>query len=193
MKNIAIACFLLLSGITFAGEYKPFVMVDASSEKDSLSSEYINANITMGVKTPDKIEYSAKVGTSAKNAYNNADQISNNLELKVKKSFDIGMFFIPYTAVRLGNKIESNASNFLHYSVDLGTNVPLSNSFALDIGYRYRNAFESSQDYRSNRYHATLLYAVDQQNTIGLRYASSYAHKTTEDRDSWRVHYQRNF
>ncbi|MBM3337349.1 MAG: hypothetical protein FJY60_06670, partial [Betaproteobacteria bacterium] len=73
MKNIAIACFLLLSGITFAGEYKPFVMVDASSEKDSLSSEYINANITMGVKTPDKIEYSAKVGTSAKNAYNNAD------------------------------------------------------------------------------------------------------------------------
>ena len=193
MKNLVMAGLLAMSGAALAGDYKPFVAVDASSEKDSLTSDYIGANITMGVKTADKIEYSIKVGTSSKNGYNGTDTISNNLELKLKKSYDVGMIFLPYVAVRLGEKLNSDATHFTHYAFDAGAKVPMSNGLALDIGYRYRNAVQSSESYRSNRYHAMFVYDIDQNNTIGLRYANSFAHKETEDRKSWRVHYQRNY
>jgi len=192
MKKIIIGGLLVLSGTAIAGDYKPFVALDSSSERDSLANEYIGANITIGVKAPEKLEYSVKAGVSLKNT-SSSDTTSNNIELKIKKSFDVGMFFIPYVGLRLGEKLNYNTTHFTHYAVDAGAKIPLSTGLALDIGYRYRNAFESSQDYRSNRYHAMFLYDVDQHNTLGLRYASSYAHSGTEDRDSWRVHYQRNY
>jgi hypothetical protein len=72
--------------------------------------------------------------------------------------------------------------------------MPLSNGLSLDIGARYRNSFNSSEDYRSTRYHAMFLYDVDQHNTVGLRYARSYSDVDDyEERKSWRVHYQRNY
>ncbi len=183
---------LVLSGAASAGDNKPYVMLDSSSEKDSLANDYIGANVTIGVKTSGKLEYSIKAGVSLKDT-SSSDTISNNIEVKIKKSYDVGMFFIPYVGLRLGEKLNYDTTNFTHYSVDAGAKIPLSNGLALDIGYRYRNAFQSSENYRSNRYHATFLYDLDQHNTVGLRYASSFANSSTEDRDSWRVHYQRNY
>jgi opacity protein-like surface antigen len=192
MKKIIMGGLLVLSGAALAGDNKPYVMLDSSSEKDSLANDYIGANVTIGVKTSGKLEYSIKAGVSLKNT-SSSDTISNNIEIKIKKSYDVGMFFIPYVGLRLGEKLNYDTSNLTHYSVDAGAKIPLSNGLALDIGYRYRNAFQSSENYRSNRYHATFLYDLDQHNTVGLRYASSFANSSTEDRDSWRVHYQRNY
>ena len=192
MKKIIMGGLLVLSGAALAGDNKPYVMLDSSSEKDSLANDYIGANVTIGVKTSGKLEYSVKAGVSLENT-SSSDTISNNIEIKIKKSYDVGMFFIPYVGLRLGEKLNHDTSNLTHYSVDAGAKIPLSNGLALDIGYRYRNAFQSSENYRSNRYHATFLYDLDQHNTVGLRYASSFANSSTEDRDSWRVHYQRNY
>lgn len=192
MKKIIMGGLLVLSGAALAGDNKPYVMLDSSSEKDSLANDYIGANVTIGVKTSGKLEYSIKAGVSLKDT-SSSDTISNNIEVKIKKSYDVGMFFIPYVGLRLGEKLNYDTTNFTHYSVDAGAKIPLSNGLALDIGYRYRNAFQSSENYRSNRYHATLLYDLGQHNTVGLRYASSFANSSTEDRDSWRVHYQRNY
>lgn len=193
MKKIIMGGLLLLSGAALAGDTKPFVMLDSSTEKDSLASEYIGANVTIGVKTADKFEYSVKAGTSAKST-SSSDTISNNLEFKVKKSFDLGMFFMPYVSVRLGEKLNYNTTHFSHYAFDAGAKMPLSNGLALDIGARYRNAFDSAENYRSTRYHAMLVYDVDQHNTVGLRYARSYSDVSDyEERKSWRVHYQRSY
>ncbi len=192
MKKIIMGGLLVLSGAALAGDNKPYVMLDSSSEKDSLANDYIGANVTIGVKTSGKLEYSVKAGVSLENT-SSSDTISNNIEIKIKKSYDVGMFFIPYVGLRLGEKLNHDTSNLTHYSVDAGAKIPLSNGLALDIGYRHRNAFQSSENYRSNRYHATFLYDLDQHNTVGLRYASSFANSSTEDRDSWRVHYQRNY
>jgi hypothetical protein len=173
-------------------------MIDSSMEKDaiSLANEYINANITMGVKTPSKTEYSVKVGNSLKNApaaSPTPDSLSNNIELKVKQSFDVGTFFTPYVAVRLGEKFKSDTTHYTHYSFDAGFKLPLSESLALDVGARYRNAFDSSKDYRSTRLHVMGLYDIDKHNTVGLRYTQSDAKSPDEERHGWRVHYQRNY
>ena len=195
MKKIIMGGLLALSGAALAGDNKPFVMLDANSERDnkSIASEYIGANLTLGVKTPDKVEYSVKVGVSAKDT-DKENTISNNLELKVKKSFDLGMFFMPYVSVRLGEKLNSDTTHFTHYAFDAGAKIPLVNGLSLDIGARYRNAFETAEKYRSTRYHAMVLYDLDQHNTVGLRYARSFSDVSDyEERKSWRVHYQRNY
>jgi hypothetical protein len=193
MKKIIVGGLLVMSGSVLAGENKPFVMIDSNSEKDSLASEYIGANVTVGVKTANKVEYSVKVGVSSKNA-TSSDTISNNLEFKVKKSYDLGMFFLPYVSVRLGEKLNYDTTHFTHYAFDAGAKIPLQNGLSLDIGTRYRNAFNSAEDYKSMRYHAMFLYDVDRQNTVGLRYARSYSDVSDyEERKSWRVHYQRNY
>jgi hypothetical protein len=204
MKKLLGFTLLALCGAVFAGDdsgeaprNKPFVMVDTSMEKDaysSLANEYVNVNLTMGVKTPSKTEFSVKVGASAKDVANStADKLTNNIELKIKQSFDIGTFFLPYVAVRLGEKFNSDTTHFTHYAFDAGLKLPLSEKLALDVGARYRNAFESAEKYRSTRLHAMVLYDVDKSNTVGLRYTQSEAQSYTEERKGWRVHYQRNY
>lgn len=196
MKKIIIGGLLALSGAAIAGENKSFIMVDASSEKDnhqSIANEYIGANLTVGIKTPEKTEYSVKVGVSAKDKYDGTESISNNIEFKLKQSYDVGMFFLPYVAVRLGEKISSTQTHFTHYAFDAGAKIPLTGGLSLDVGARYRDAFKSSEDYKSTRVHAMFLYDVNEYNTVGLRYARSNSDNVEEDRKSWRVHYQRNY
>jgi hypothetical protein len=208
MKKMLALALLAMSGAVVAGDSggdgsdaprnKPFVMIDTSMEKDaqysgSLATEYINANITMGVKTPSKTEFSVKVGGSLKDKYSGTDSLSNNIELKIKQSFDIGAFFLPYVAVRLGEKFSSDTTHFTHYAFDAGLKLPLSEQLALDVGVRSRNAFNAPIDYRSTRLHAMFLYDVDKSNTVGLRYTRSDAKDDTEERKGWRVHYQRNY
>ena len=209
MKKLLAFTLLALSGAVIAGDSggdgtdaprnKPFIMVDTSMEKDaytSLANEYINVNLTMGVKTPSKTEFSVKVGASAKDVQNStSDKLTNNIEFKVKQSFDIGTFFLPYVSVRLGEKFDYNTSHFTHYAFDAGLKIPLTDKLALDVGARYRNAFDSAEKYRSTRLHAMVLYDVDKSNTVGLRYTQSDAlvAKPEEERKGWRVHYQRNY
>jgi hypothetical protein len=196
MKKIIIGGLLALSGAAMAEGNKSFIMLDASSEKDnrSIASEYIGANLTLGIKTPNKTEYSVKVGVSAKDkVYDGTESISNNLEFKLKQSYDIGMFFLPYVSVRLGEKLNSDQTHFTHYAFDAGAKVPLVGGLSLDVGARYRNALKSSNDYKSTRVHAMFLYDVNEYNSLGLRYARSNADNYEEERKSWRVHYQRNY
>jgi hypothetical protein len=208
MKKMLALALLAMSGAVVAGDSggdgsdaprnKPFVMIDTSMEKDaeysgSLATEYINANITMGVKTPSKTEFSVKVGGSLKDKYSGTDSLSNNIELKIKQSFDVGAFFLPYVAVRLGEKFNYDTTHFTHYAFDAGLKIPLSESLALDVGARYRNSFDTAKEYRSTRLHAMMLYDFDKSNTVGLRYTQSEAQSYTEERKGWRVHYQRNY
>jgi len=207
MKKMLALALLAMSGAVVAGDSggdgsdaprnKPFVMIDTSTERDaysSLANEYINVNLTMGVKTPSKTEYSIKVGGSLKDVQNSSsDKLSNNIELKIKQSFDVGAFFLPYVAVRLGEKFNYNTTHFTHFAFDAGLKLPLSEQLALDVGVRSRNAFNAPIDYRSTRLHAMFLYDVDKSNTVGLRYSQSDAKDYTEERKGWRVHYQRNY
>lgn len=205
MKNllwIAAACAGIagpaLASDDAASPYKPFIILDSSSEKDSLANDYINANITIGVKTANKVEYSVKSGISLKDVPNStSDSLSSNIEGKIKKSYDIGTFFTPYVAVRLGQKINKDTTSFTHYAFDAGLKIPMTTSTALDVGIRHRDAFDASQHFKSFRVHSTLLYELSPANTLGLRFTKSYATyagaPTTEERETWRLHWQHNY
>jgi opacity protein-like surface antigen len=212
--KIFIAIILITNSIgsAFASEinsnFKPFVMLDVSKEKDAdtskskLANEYINANLTLGVKTPEKMEYSIKFSQSQKdNNYisstSRLSTLSSGLEVKVKKSIEVTSGLYPYVSVRLGQKINSqktysDVKSFTYYALDLGTKISFADSWAVDLGVRLRDA--DDQDYQSVRYHSTLLYDLNKSNTLGLRYSTSSSdNNTTEKRKGLRLHWQHNY
>jgi len=176
----------------------PFVMLDVASEKDAatpIKNEYFNKHFTVGVKTTGKWEYSLKLGTSDKDAQA-YELMSNVIEGKVKKSFEISKGFYPYIAARFGEKtfsakVKPYTASFTYYSVDVGTKLSLSSAWGLDIGFRWRDS--DKYKYESKRYHAMLLFDVNEHNTLGLRYAQSSSDNLDEDRKSVRLHWQHNF
>ena len=212
MKKILLASLLAMSAMHASAAGNNFIIFDTSVEKDgnghsgALVNEYIAANVTVGFKTENKTEYSFKAGVWVKDTDPSGEGIgnkmSNNVEVKVKKSYDIGMPFTPYVAFRLGERIYSDRQ-FFHYAFDAGLKQPLNERFAIDTGIRYRDAFKSSEPFQSTRYHATLLYDIDKENTVGLRYtystsneyrtASSGDRLYEEARETWRIHYQHNY
>lgn len=198
MKKFLMTAVLgLCAASAFADGYKPFVVVDTGMERDnaSLVHDYINANLTVGVKGPNKMEYSLKLGGSQKSA-EGVETYSRNIEGKIKKSFDIGMPFIPYVSGRLGQKTKNNGDGHTtpHWAIDAGLKYPMTTQFALDVGIRYRDAFNSEDKYRSTRYHVMGLYEIDPQNVIGLRFTTSTSNNNPEEeRNGWRLHYQHNY
>lgn len=196
MKKPSVFAALLLSAAAVqAADVKPFVMVDMSSESDKLANDYINANITVGVKAANKMEYSLKLGGSEKTDTADKHSYSRNIEGKIKKSFDIGMPFSPYVSARLGQKTTNGSgTSFAHWAADAGLKLPITEAFALDVGVRYRDAFDKTEKYQSTRYHVMGLYEINPNNVVGLRYTTSTSSETPkEDRTGWRLSYQRNY
>jgi opacity protein-like surface antigen len=208
MKRLFISSAILLASFAAhaEGDYKPFVIFDVNSESDkkdssNIARDYIGANVTVGVKAPNKIEYSIKTGISQKDKQGE-QTTSNNIELKIKKSYQLTDSISPYAAFRLGEKIRYNGNHFTHYAVDGGVKFKLMDNLAFDTGLRYRNAlnngnfqdaFSKTYTYESVRLHAMLLFDLDKSNTIGLRYSQSKADDYEEERKSWRLHYQHNY
>ena len=192
MKKILLLAALALYGVSAQAQLKPFVSFDYSDEeKRSTGAKNAGVNVTIGIKAPNKWEYSIKAGYSDPAA---GTSNSQNVEAKIKKSFDIGAPVIPYIGLRVGQKtqIPSTPNRIVHYAVDLGIKIPIAHGFALDVGSRYRNSFESSDNFDSVRHHATLLYDFNENNTVGLRYTQSHG-ADAESKNAWRVHYTYTF
>jgi hypothetical protein len=131
MKKLFITGAILLASFAAhaEGDYKPFFMFDVNSEKDekhsqttgetvsNIARDYIGANLTVGVKGPNKMEYSVKAGVSQKDE-SGTQTISNNIELKIKKSYKLTDTVSPYAAFRLGEKMGKDANHFTHFAID---------------------------------------------------------------------------
>jgi len=184
-KILAVAT-LMVAGAAQAGGYADLQYYQ--EENRNTNKENIKHAVTVGYKTDDAWDYSFKLETSQTEVGNGS--ISEGVEARVRKGLQFGAFK-PYVGVRLGEKIGSS-SHFTHYAVDAGTKFPLIGSLNGDIGYRYRNAFETVNLYQSNRYHAALSYALTKEDTVAVRYSQSFG-DTSEDKNSWRFTYSRSF
>jgi hypothetical protein len=59
-----------------------------------------------------------------------------------------------------------------------------------DVGARYRNAFETANNYETTRVHAAVAYALTKQDAVAVRWSRSYG---DEEKDAWRLQYTRSF
>lgn len=185
-KSILATTLLAISGVAAAGGYADLQYYQ--EENRNTKADNIKYAVTVGNKVDGGWDYSLKLETSQAEVGNGS--ISEGVEVRVRKSFDVGVLK-PYLGVRLGEKI-SSSSHFSHYAFDAGTKFPLVGGLVGDVGYRYRNAFETSNAYESNRYHAAVSYPITKNDSVAVRYSQAYG-DAGEEKNSWRFMYTRNF
>lgn len=188
-----VAAFVLAAtaGIASAAGYAEFHYYD--EENRNTKADNMKLGVVVGNKTTDKWDYSVKMDTSQ--AEFGRGSIGQSIEGRIKKSFDATVMNItvnPYLGIRLGEKI-SSSENFTYYAVDAGVKFPLvSNWLTGDVGYRYRNAFDTGHNFDSNRYHVAVAYAITKQDTVSVRYSQAYG-AASEEKNSWRLVYAHAF
>ena len=141
----------------------------------------IKEAIVVGTKDG-STDYSIKMENSQTSFGNGS--ISQGMEVRVKQS--IGAF---YVGGRLGEKVTSS-THFSHYALDAGVKIPLGAGFTGDVGGRYRNAFDTANNYQTTRFHTAVGYALTKQDSVAVRWSRSWG---DEEKDAWRLQYTRSF
>ena len=185
MKKAVITAALLLAATTaFAGNWYGAGEVETSENRNT-HKDSVGTSVIIGYK--DGVwQYSGKLSTSQAEWGNGS--ITNSYEGRVKRSFNL--FGVkPYLQGRLGERV-SSTKNFAYYAVDTGVVVPVTNIFEVDFSYRYRDAFDTNNDFQTNRYGIEGKLKITDKDSVGLRYAQSYGDSPT---NSWRLQYSHSF
>jgi hypothetical protein len=188
--NTFIFAVLMVTGVAHA-QLKPYTTLEYSQEtKRATGDESDKGGLVVGLRDKSwdyslKTEYSQdQEGTGN----------STGVEARVRYSFaPMTQYEIrPYVGVRLGERFKGG-SNFSHYAVDYGIKFPvIGRNVYLDLGGRYRNAFQSSQEFQSTRAHAQLSWNITDKDTVAVRYSRSYG-DVSEEKNAYRLSYTRSF
>ena len=180
MKKLSLfLASLVISASAMAQSYTSLEYYDETNR--ATDAKNIKEAVVVGNKVG-STDYSLKMENS-QTAFGSGS-ISQGLEVRVKQS--IGAFYI---GGRLGEKVTSS-TNFSHYAIDGGVKFPLVAGFTGDVGGRYRNAFDTSNNYKTTRVHAAVGYDLTKQDRVAVRWSRSYG---DEEKDAWRLQYTRSF
>ena len=180
MKKLSLFLATLVIGTSAMAQ--GYTSLEYSDETNrSTSASNIKEAIVVGTKS-DGMDYSIKMENSQTSF--GSGSISQGLEVRAKKSF--GAF---YLGGRLGEKV-SSSTHFSHYALDAGVKIPLGAGFTGDVGARYRNAFDTANEYQTTRGHVAVGYALTKQDAVAVRWSRSWG---DEEKDAWRLQYTRSF
>ena len=175
---------LLIAGSAFAGGYASLEYYDETNRATDATN--IKEAIVIGNKVGDT-DYSLKMENSQTEFGNGS--ITQGLEVRVRQSFGDKGGIRPYLGVRLGEKV-SSSTHFSHYAIDAGVKIPLGNGFTGDVGGRYRDAFDTSNNYTTQRAHLAIGYELTKQDAVAVRWSRSWG---DEEKDAVRLQYTRSF
>ncbi len=185
MKKLVLASLVALFTATAqADNWYGAVQVENSEDRVT-KADSINTAVVVGFKDGDW-QYSGKLGTSQAEWGNGS--ISTSYEGRIKRSFNT-MGLKPYLQGRLGEKVGST-SNYSYYAIDAGLLVPVSDRIDVDFSYRYRNAFNTNNNFETDRYGIETKVKLSKVDTVGVRYTQSYGDAKV---DAWGLQYTRSF
>jgi hypothetical protein len=184
MKKFIVLAALLAAGVAQAGGY---ASLEYSNETNrATSADNIKEAVVIGNKVGDT-DYSLKMENSQTEF--GSGSISQGMEVRVKQSFGDKGGIRPYLGLRLGEKVTSS-THFSHYAIDAGVKIPLGAGFTGDVGARYRDAFDTSNNYTTQRAHLAVGYELTKQDSIAVRWSRSWG---DEEKDAVRLQYTRSF
>ena len=183
MKKVLAILAVAFASTAFAGGYAGVEYEDQDGRNGT--SDSVGTAVIVGYKDGNT-SYSGKV-SSSKESWSTGN-ISNQYEARIKHKYSV-MNVNPYLGIRLGEKVNST-SHFTYYAVDTGVVVPVAKAFDVDFSYRYRNAFETSNNFQTNRIGVEGIYKVTKNDSVGLRFARSYGDSET---NSIRLNLTHNF
>lgn len=180
MKKFSLFLVSMFIGVSaMAQGYTSLEYYDETNRATKASN--IKEAIVVGTKDG-STDYSLKMENSQTSFGNGS--ISQGMEVRVKQS--IGAF---YVGGRLGEKVTSS-THFSHYALDAGVKIPLGAGFTGDVGGRYRNAFDTANNYQTTRFHTAVGYDLTKQDRVAVRWSRSWG---DEEKDAWRLQYTRSF
>jgi opacity protein-like surface antigen len=178
-KFLVLSIMALVAGLANADGYMSLEYSDETNRQTHIPN--IKQGIIVGIK--DGVDdYSLHMETAQKEFGNGS--ISEAMEARYKRNFD--MF---YLGGRLGEKVTSS-KHFSYYAFDTGVKIPLGSGFTGDLGYRYRNAFDTANTYQSDRIHLGVGYALTKKDLVAVRWMRSWG---DDEKDTWRLIYTRSF
>jgi hypothetical protein len=184
MRKLVAAALLCVSASAMAGNFYGAAEYESSEDRNTKADSY-TTGLIVGYKEG-AWQYSAKV-SSGQAEWGNGS-ITNRYEGRVKHTWS-SLGVKPYTQLRLGETVKST-TNFSYYAVDTGVAVPLTNTVEVDFSYRYRNAFDTVNNFQTNRYGVEGKVKITDKDSLGLRYTQSYG---DSESNVWRLQYTRAF
>ena len=185
MRKFVLASLLAIFAATAqAGNWYSAVESE-TSENRVTKADSLGTGLIVGYKEG-AWQYSGKLSTSQAEWGNGS--ITTSYEGRVKRSFDAGIVK-PYLQGRLGDRVTST-NDFAYYALDAGVVLPVAKQFDLDFSYRYRNAFNTSNNFQTDRYGIEGKVKLTNKDILGLRYTRSYGDSET---NAWRLQYAHSF
>jgi hypothetical protein len=183
-KLVLTAALLLVASTAMAGNFYAAGQYGTSEDRNSKVDSY-NTGVILGYKDG-PWQYSGQVTSGQADWGNGA--ITNRYEGRVKHTWS-AMNVKPYAQIRLGEVVRA-INNFSFYAFDTGVVVPLSEKFEVDFSYRYRNAFDTANNYQTDRYGVEGKVKMTDKDSVGLRYSQSYG---DSEANTWQLQYTRGF
>jgi hypothetical protein len=186
MKKFLLLFALLVAGAAQA-DTKGYVRFEYYDEENvNTKAENFAYALVPGMIVDKTWDFSVQMRTSQAELGSGA--ITNGLEARVTRLFEVGTFK-PYVSLRTGQIVKSN-DTFAQYNIMLGTRFPITGALSGDVGVRYRDAYDTANNFQTTRPHFGLNYAVTPKDSVGVRFARSYGDTET---NQWRVSYTRSF
>lgn len=169
MKKILAILALAASGSVFAAS--------ATLEGQSInglngSADQVNLNLTVRESINKNFTGDVQFSQTNNKVDGGKDTLSST-RLEAALTGSAGLFgpVSGYTRVAVGQKF-SSSTNFGYYSVEPGLSTPLGGGLTAKVGYRYRTAFDSSNNDTTRTMRAGVAYDINKTNQIGVRYDS---------------------
>ena len=149
MKKILLSLLLITSLYSdakiYLGASAGAYLEQLDSNSKSATSEMISLKAGYGDIKAYAVEFSFDYINNNTALFSAGDGIKYGMNVSLLKSFDFDLFFIPFVRVGFGaGKMDSNAKANKHslaygsFNLGIGSFIPLSDSFDLEVAYDYR-------------------------------------------------------
>ena len=159
MKKFAVATLVALSGLAFAGD-----SVTLEGQRINNAGAAAQQQYVLGVKK----DFSSFAGDLAfQNAQTEGtNALSTRIEAGATVNGPVGL----YARTAVGQKY-SNTADFTYFSIEPGISAPVGYGLTAKVGYRYRSAFDSSQNNdQTHTVRYAVSYALGKDDSVALKY-----------------------
>lgn len=158
-----IIIFILLSSSVYADSklYLGLGYSNVNEKYDTLdaesSSKALQVKVGYGLREAYAIEVSVESLKNKSNVFSNNDGDKTSVDIEVVKSFDLGIYILPYFKAGFGagemkiNREIQDKLNFGSFNLGAGTLIPIDEHFDFELGYRYKSISYEALDTISDR------------------------------------------
>jgi hypothetical protein len=183
MKKLLLALLMVASTSAFADK---FVVEKARAEETS-GAPGADTWYVKGIADVSKdLAFDASLQTTQIDV---SHKISSRFDVGMNNKFDLVGPVRGYVRSSVGEKI-STSGNFTFYAVEPGITAPLGNRLSTQVGFRFRNAFDTANNDTTHTLRAGVTYDITNKDAIGVRFDRM---RGDQNQNIWNVNYVRSF